>query len=111
MRKDPATFVSFGLDVTNGGKIYVWLLGYGPDDNADSFTVQIDGGTTKVVSLPQAGWGWKRTSGTLTLANGVHTLLIKNREDGASVDRLLLTRDQHYTPASLGGAALVPVCR
>jgi hypothetical protein len=111
MRKDPATFLSFDLNVTNGGKVYVWLLGYGPDDNADSFTVQIDGGTTKSVSLPHDGWGWKRTSGTLTLANGAHTLLIKNREDGASVDRLLLTRDQHYTPAGLGGAALVPMCR
>jgi hypothetical protein len=111
MRKDRATYLSFNLDVTNGGKFYVWLLGYGPDSSADSFTVQIDNGKTRVVNLPRAGWGWKRTSGTLMLAGGAHTLYIKNREDGSSVDRLLLTRDEHYTPADLGGAALAPVCR
>jgi hypothetical protein len=47
MTKDQATYLSFDLDVTNGGKFYVWLLGYGPDDSADSFTVQFDKGTTK----------------------------------------------------------------
>ena len=44
------------------------------------------------------------------LGNGAHTLLIKNREDGASVDRLVLTRDKRYTPAGLDGAALTPIC-
>jgi hypothetical protein len=87
------------------------MLGYGSNDSADSFTVQIDSGTTKVVNLPRTGWGWKRTSGALALANGAHTLYIKNREDGSSIDRLLLTRDERYTPAGIGGAALAPACR
>ena len=111
IHNDPATYLSFDLDMTNGGTFYVWLLGYGPDDSADSFTVQIDRGTTKVVSLPRTGWGWKRTNGTFALANGAHTLYIKNREDGSTVDRLLLTRDERYTPADPGGGALVPACR
>jgi hypothetical protein len=111
MHKDRATYLSFDLDVTNGGKFYVWLLGYGPDDSADSFTVQFDKGKTKVVNLPRDGWGWKRISGTLALADGAHTLLIKNREDGSSVDRLVLTRDQRYTPADLGNGLLVPRCK
>ena len=110
MRKDRATYLSFDLDVTNGGKVYIWLLGYGPDSSADSFTVQIDNGTTKMVSLPRTGWGWKRSSGRLALANGAHSLLIINREDGASVDRLLLTSDARYTPADLGNAPAAPRC-
>ncbi len=111
MRKDRKTYLTYGLDVVAGGKFYIWLLGYGPDDSADSFTVQIDNGKTRVVNLPRAAWGWKRTRATLALADGAHTLYIKNREDGSSVDRLLLTSDERYTPADLGGAALVPVCR
>jgi hypothetical protein len=110
MRKDRATYLTYSLEVRNGGKFYIWLLGYGPDDSADSFSVQIDNGKTRVVSLPRAGWGWKRTGGTLTLADGAHTLYLKNREDGASVDRLLLTRDKHDTPAGPGGVALAPQC-
>ena len=110
MRKDPATYLSFDLDVTNGGKFYVWLLGYGPDGSADSFSVQIDSGKTTVASLPRAGWGWKRTSGTFALASGAHSLLIKNREDGASVDQILLTSDARYTPAGLGNGSLTPRC-
>jgi hypothetical protein len=110
MRNDKATYLSFNLDVTNGGQFYVWLLGYGPKSSADSFTVQFDTGATRVVSLTRDGWGWKRSSGTLAIANGAHTLLIKNREDGSSVDQLLLTSDERYTPAGFGNAPLVPRC-
>jgi hypothetical protein len=110
MHEDKATYLSFDLNVTNGGKFYVWLLSYGPDGSSDSFTVQFDNGKTTVVSLPRAGWGWKRTNSTFALANGAHTLLIKNREDGASVDRILLTRDERYTPADLGNGPLAPRC-
>ena len=111
MRKDRATFLTYSLDVTNGGKFYIWLLGYGPDDSADSFWVQIDNGKTTRVNLAHTGWGWKRATGALTFGDGAHTLYIKNREDGASVDRLLLTRDKRYVPADLGGPALAPQCQ
>ncbi|MEP7190490.1 MAG: fibronectin type III domain-containing protein, partial [Roseiflexaceae bacterium] len=110
MRKDLATYLSFDLDVTNGGKFYVWLLSYGPSSSADSFTVQIDSGKATVASLPRDGWAWKRTSGTFALSNGAHSLVIKNREDGASVDQILLTSDAHYTPAGFGNSPLTPRC-
>src|SRR5262249_45151635 len=111
MHKDRATYLTYSLDVTNGGKIYILLLGYGPDDNADSFLVQVDNSKTTRVNLPRSGWGWKRTTGALMLGNGAHTLYIKNREDGASVDGLLLTRDEHYTPTDPGAPALAPQCQ
>lgn len=110
MRKDPATYLSYDLDVTNGGKFYIWLLSYGPDDSADSFSVQIDSGKTTVASLPRDGWGWKRTSGTFVLSNGAHSLLIKNREDGASVDQILLTSDTRYKPVGSSNSSLIPRC-
>ena len=44
----------------SGGTFYVWLLGYGPDDSADSFFVQADGG-----SLVQANLVRKAKSGVI----------------------------------------------
>jgi hypothetical protein len=110
MHQDPQTFLTFDLDVASGGTFSVWLLGTGRDSASDSFFVQIDGATPVRAVVTQGHWGWKKISSTLMIGNGAHSLTVKNREDGASVDKILLTRDNNYTPTGLGGAALTPGC-
>jgi hypothetical protein len=109
-RSDKSTYLSFDLQVANGGTFYVWLLGYGPSDNADSFFVQADGGTLVQANLTRNGWRWKQAGGTLKLGSGAHTFRILNREDGSNVDKILLTRDKNLEPAGLGATALLPQC-
>lgn len=109
MQNDAKTYLAFDLNVSSAGKFYVWLLGYGPDRSSDSFYIQADNGSKQQIALAKR-WSWKRSSSTLTLSQGAHSLKIVNREDGASVDMILLTTDAHYTPAG-PGAALTPTCR
>jgi parallel beta helix pectate lyase-like protein len=110
-RSDPSTYLTFDLKVSGGGKFYVWLLGYGPDDSSDSFYVQADSGAIVQANLAHGKWGWKKADSALALGDGAHALKIKDREDGASVDKIMLTRDKSFTPTALGGAALVAQCR
>ncbi|HEX5692393.1 MAG TPA: right-handed parallel beta-helix repeat-containing protein, partial [Roseiflexaceae bacterium] len=80
-QSEAGTYLSFDLQVANGGTFYVWLLGYGPKDNADSFFVQADGGNLIQANLSRSGWRWKKASATLTLGSGLHTFTIQNREN------------------------------
>jgi hypothetical protein len=111
MGKDKNTYLTFDLQVRDGGTFSVWLLGYGPDGSADSFFVQVDDGSAVEAILTRGSWNWKRVASTIKIGAGAHTLTIKNREDGASVDKILLIKDKGYTPAGLGDAALTPQCR
>jgi parallel beta-helix repeat protein len=110
MRKDPNTALTYTIDVRNGGTFYVWLLGYGRDGATDSFFVKVDDKSPIDAVLTQGKWGWKKISSPVSLANGLHTLQVTNREDGAHVDKILLTRDKGYTPSNLGMTALAPLC-
>ncbi len=110
MREDGGTFVSFNLNVTNGGTFQVWLLGHGNDGSADSFYVQVDNGSLVQANVEQDGWGWKDADSSVNLSDGQHTLKIMNREDGSSVDKILLVKSDDYEPNGLGDAALTP-CR
>ncbi len=111
MRQDPNTALAFTVNVRNGGTTYLWLLGYGKDGATDSFFVKVDDQATVQANLVQGTWGWKKISSSVALSDGLHTLRITNRENGAHVDKILLTRDKNFTPSNLGGAALVPQCQ
>ena len=111
MRQDPNSYLSFDLDVSNGGSFLVWLLGTGRDGSSDSFFIQADGGALVTGVLVQKSWGWKKIGGTIVLENGHHILMIKNREDGASVDKILLTKDSRFVPTGLEATALTSQCR
>ncbi|HET9504164.1 MAG TPA: Ig-like domain-containing protein [Hymenobacter sp.] len=62
-----------------------------PTANDDSYWVKLDNGAfTSVNGLTTSGWQWTRlTSGTLGV--GPHTLTIGYREDGAQLDKVLVT--------------------
>lgn len=111
MHEDPGTFLTFEIDVTKGGRFSVWLLGYGREGSGDSFFVQVGKGTQVSAHLSNDEWGWKEASKSISLEQGRHSFKIKNREDGARVDKILLTTDHDYTPTGMGATALKPTCR
>ena len=99
------TFISFNLNVVNGGTFYVWLLGYGLDSSSDSFYINLDNGNDISKSLTVGSWSWQKVGTTFSIGNGIHTLRIKEREDGSRIDKILLTKSS-ITPTGLGGTAL-----
>jgi hypothetical protein len=97
--------LDFEVDFGDAGSMNVWLRGFGPNWNADSVWIGIDGAVSSAlyVSPPKSGYGWVRPSGTLTVPNsGVHTINVWMREDGTIVDRLLLTPDGSLRPSGDG---------
>jgi hypothetical protein len=108
--RDPGTYATYRLTVTKGGSFRVWLRGYGADGSSDSFYLRVDGGALVVATLTQGQWGWHRVGTAITLNDGPHTLTLLQRENGARVDKLLLTRDSKLTPSGLGAPALAPAC-
>jgi uncharacterized repeat protein (TIGR01451 family) len=95
----------YELNVTSGGTFNVWLLASGPDTSSDSFWVNADTGTDVSVNNIPSAWTWVKSPSTVSLATGRHTLRLKLREDGARVDKVLVTK-LNTTPSGLGGGAL-----
>ena len=78
----------------------------------DSFYVSMDSGSYALWETPQGSspaWVWDRVSNrggedpvVYWLSAGQHTLLIKQREAGTKLDRILITNDLVYVPQGLG---------
>lgn len=110
MAQDPNTFLSFDLSVSGGGAFYVWLLGTGADSSSDSFFLQLDAAAPVQANLIQGHWGWKKVGTTLQIGDGLHSFKVKNRENGANIDKIILTKDKSFVPTGLGVSALAPQC-
>jgi PKD repeat protein len=103
-----------GLSVT--GTYTIWLRGYAANAAGDSVYLGLDGqpitSTDYVSAFPPARqpavagtWAWANTwagSGqpiTFTIEiPGVHTLYLWVREDGFSLDQIILTTEENFTP-------------
>ena len=95
--------LNYDLDVQTPDTYYLWLRVYGPDGSSDSFYAEMDdGGRTAEHFGAQGQWLWKQVSGSFYLS-GAHSLTISHREDGARLDRILLTTDASFTPSGQGG--------
>jgi bla regulator protein blaR1 len=80
--------------------------------DADSFFVSMDAGPYAVWDTQQGAkvqWGWDLVNNrgvadpvVYRLGAGQHTLVVKQREDGAKLDRILVTNDLGYVPQGLG---------
>jgi hypothetical protein len=63
-----------------------------PSANDDSYWIKFDNGSFVTVNgLATSGWQWLRLSTGVNLSVGEHTLTIAYREDGAKLDKVLLT--------------------
>lgn len=99
----------YGLGLTITGTYTVWLRGYAANSAGDSVYVGLDGqpilAGDYVSAYPPDEWAWGHTlveSGqpiTFTVdAPGAHVLHIWTREDGFSLDQIILTNEATFTP-------------
>jgi PKD repeat protein/ligand-binding sensor domain-containing protein len=101
--------LQYGLGLTITGTYTVWLRGFAENSAGDSLHVGLDGQpfipTDYVSKYPPGKWAWDQTLVessqpiTFTLDTpGAHTLHIWIREDGFSLDQIILTNDDHFAP-------------
>ena len=96
--------LSIPLHATISDKYYLWLRVYGTDKKSDSFFVQMDEGSLISRGTGRNKWRWKKVSGSFTFsANSDHTLTLYLREDGARIDKVLLTPQKSYSPQGTEG--------
>lgn len=98
------------FEVPRSDVYVVWGLVRGPNENDNSFFVSLDGGEEFVWDVPGPKiedtadtWTWDPISRRsedglvdpvrLELSEGTHRLRIRNREDGAALDRLIVTNE------------------
>ncbi|MCL4301925.1 MAG: PKD domain-containing protein [Anaerolineae bacterium] len=102
--------LQYDLGLTITGTYAVWLRGYAPNAAGDSVYVGLNGlliGNTEYVSdYPPRTWAWgqnlveSRQPVTFTIESpGVHTLSLWVREDGFSLDQIILTTDDNFAPS------------
>jgi hypothetical protein len=101
----PATgTVTASVAVPAAGTYKIWARVIAPTSGDDSFWVRVDGGAwTLWNNIPLGGaWHWADVRGTapvtVELAAGPHTVVVGYREDGARLDRMLLTTDLGPVP-------------
>jgi hypothetical protein len=104
---------TFSFSVAAAGTYKLWGRVIAPSTGDDSFWAIMDGGTAINWDLPTTtatAWTWDQvhdgSNGNalvqFTLAAGPHTLVIAYREDGAKLDRLLITNDPMLVPSGSG---------
>ncbi|MBN2456159.1 MAG: CotH kinase family protein, partial [Sedimentisphaerales bacterium] len=106
--------LSYSINFTTSGLYYLWVKGFALDGTDDSFHYGLDGqpfssdryNCGSILQSAQGIFDWRSKKGDETRLTvmiqspGVHTLDIWMREDGARIDRLLLTTQEGYSPSS-----------
>jgi hypothetical protein len=114
----PGGQAAYTFTVPSSGTYVVWGRTLSPGGGSDSFWVSMDGAPFARWNTPiGTAWVWDQVSGdgiadplVFTLAAGPHTLVIKQREDGTRLDRLLVTSDRAFVPQGPGdGGGQPPV--
>jgi hypothetical protein len=100
------------FSVAQAGTYRIWGRVIAPTDADDSFWVRVDSGAwTNWNNIPLgSSWHWDdvhngasgNTLVTYGLAAGSHTLAIAYREDGARLDKVLITNDAAFVPTGAG---------
>ena len=101
----------------SAGTYKVWGRVITPTADDDSLWVSMDGGSfVKWNSIPlNSSWAWDDVHNsdnggavmTYSLAQGSHTLVIANREDGIKLDKIYITA-KGDTPSGMGGGTCTP---
>ena len=101
--------LDFAINFVKTGTHYLWVRGYGIG-SGDSCHAALDGrGFAEKIELPRGRWNWvneadEETAKFQISKPGVHVVSILMREDGASVDKILITTNPDYKPERFGPA-------
>ena len=103
--------LDFQVQIASPGTWYVHVRGAGPDSGGDSCHIGLNGlpsSSADRVSLDTEALAWtnqdlggQRLTLTIPTA-GTHTITLWMREDGAVVDKLVLTTDVNFSPSGTG---------
>ncbi len=96
--------VNYTVDLDQSGRYFVWVRGVGPNWNGDSIWIGANSDSSAAVKLtiPKGAFGWVRSSRITFPSSGEQTLSVWMREDGSTIDKLLLTRDGTDTVSGVG---------
>jgi len=106
--------VTYSFNVGENGAYRVWGRVIAPDTSHDSFWLRVDGSSTWVQwndnTNNTSAWRWVIVHDTLNadtnqlwpLTIGTHALELAYREEGAKLDKLLITDDLGFVPTGLG---------
>jgi hypothetical protein len=94
--------LAFRVDFTTPGTYKFWIRGWGAAGSDDSVHLGVDGQLPQTLNYGTSGaWTWR--AGQVSIAGpGLHHINLWMREDGAYVDRLLLTTNLAFTPSGGG---------
>jgi hypothetical protein len=94
--------VTLKFESPASGEYTLWVRGNWCCDCGNSAELMLDGGELGVVEDATLGaWHWTPLRKRISLSAGPHLLAVLNREDGAKVDQVLLTRDEDYRPVDV----------
>jgi len=110
--QDYSPRLDFKVRFNRSGSHVVWIRGLAVDAGQNSFTIGLDG----VPATPYPGvefaagaWNWSdqaqgtaSSSVTIDVTAGDHILNLWMREDGAAIDKIVLTPNSGYSPWAFG---------
>jgi hypothetical protein len=100
-----APVMEYEVDFSSSGTYTVWVRRVGTSGSDDSCKTSVDGGGVYQWHYGQSsGWEWSKSPQTYSISSGSHTVNVWMREDGARVDKIVLTTDSGYTPSGTGPA-------
>jgi hypothetical protein len=105
-------YVEYSFQVPVAGNYMAWGRVIANTDDDDSFYIKMDNGEYALWDITLGGtetWVWDKVNNRgvadpviYSLEAGNHTLRIKQREDGAKIDRILITNNEQYVPQGTG---------
>jgi len=116
-------YADYSISVSTASDYIVWSRALASDGTSDSFLVSVDSGSDNLWDVGLSSqWKWDSVSdrGTGTfdrpesdpvlfnLDAGSHVLRVAAREDGAKIDKLLVTNDLLYVPSGFGDVTSDP---
>ena len=100
------------FEVSSAGDYVIWVQTFAANTDEDTFYASVDGGAISLSDILKKGqWTWDHVRNRVgekaqadawtvcQLASGEHTLLIRNRESGARIARVIVARkDSAFVP-------------
>jgi hypothetical protein len=99
---DSSPHLDFKVNFVHTGTHYIWIrMNSGNNGGDDSVTPRYNSSViTEFHFGADVGWKWVKCPVTFNAATGVQTVSIYMREDGTKVDKIILTKNNSYTPSN-----------
>ena len=98
---------AFAVSCAKAGTYRLWVRTFWPDIGSNSFLLGLDRAEEHVFGNTEGPgqlrrWFWLAAK-PWTLTKGTHTIVVRWREDGTRLDKVVLTASPGFAPTGLGG--------